>query len=159
MIRKTLFTTLLLMVSLFAFAQSNESQELYNAKVRETLALDYSMPDYSVRKIDSKVMGPRLAAILTKLNEMYKQETYLYKLSFIQSEQIEGLSYAHVKAMKLDRVLKEGNEITVQYITTLGSNDQNLKKGVLKFVMRDGVSDSRSVNDLLCNICRYLKNE
>ncbi len=66
------------MVSLFAFGQSNESQELYNAKVRESLALDYSMPDYSVRKIDVKVMGPRLASILTTLNEVYKQETYLY---------------------------------------------------------------------------------
>lgn len=155
MIRKTLFTTLLLMVSLFAFAQSNESQELYNAKVCETLALDYSMPDYSVRKIDAKVMGPRLAAILTKLNEMYKQETYLHKLSFIQSEQIEGLNYTLIKAMKLDRVFKEGNEITVRYITTLGSNDMYLNRGVLKFVIRDGVSDDRSVNDLLCNICRY----
>ena len=157
MIRKTLFTTLLLMVSVFAFGQSNENQELYNAKVRETLALDYSMPDYSVRRIDSKVMGPRLAAILTKLNEVYKQETYLYKLSFIQSEQIEDLSYTAIKTMKLDSVLKEGNEITVQYITTLGSNDLNLNRGVLKFILRDGVSDDSSVNDLLCDICRYIK--
>ena len=145
------------MVSVFAFGQSNENQELYNAKVRETLALDYSMPDYSVRRIDSKVMGPRLAAILTKLNEVYKQETYLYKLSFIQSEQIEDLSYTAIKTMKLDSVLKEGNEITVQYITTLGSNDLNLNRGVLKFILRDGVSDDSSVNDLLCDICRYIK--
>ncbi len=66
------------------------------------------------------------------------------------------MDYTTVKAMKLDRVLKEGNEITVQYITTLRSNNLNLKKGVLKFIMRDGVSDDRSVNDLLCNICRYI---
>ena len=144
------------MVSLFVFAQSNESQELYNAKVRETLALDYSMPDYSVRKIDSKIMGPRLAAILTKLNEMYKQEIYIHKLSFIQSEQVEGLNYTPIKSMKLDRVLKVGNEISVQYITTLRSNNQR-KKSVLKFIVRDGVSDNSTVNDLLCNICRYIK--
>ena len=145
------------MVSLFAIAQSNEKQELYNAKVRETLALDYSMPDYSVKKIDAKVMGPRLAYILTKLNEVYKQETYLYQLDFIQSEQIEGLNYTTIKGIKLDRVIKEGNNIKVQYITTLGMNSLGLKKGVLKFVFIDGVSDNRSINDLLCNICRYVK--
>ena len=157
MIRKTLFTALLLMVCLFAFAQSNENQKMYNAKVRETLALDYSMPDYSVRKIDAKVMGSRLAAILTQLNDVYKQETYLFKLSFIQSEQIAGLSYTTIKEMKLDRVLKKGNEITVQYITTLKPNNLNLNRGLLKFVLTDGVSDNSSVNDLLCNICRYIK--
>lgn len=157
MIRKALFTTLMLMVSMFAFAQSNETQVQYNAKVRETLALDYSMPDYSVKKIDAKVMGPRLASILTKLNEQYKQETYIFNLSYIQSEQIEGLNYTTIKAMKLDSVLKEGNKITVQYITTLEPNNLNLKKGLLKFIMRDGVSEDSSVNDLLCNICRYIK--
>lgn len=74
------------MISLFAFAQSNDKQELYNAKVRETLAIDYSMPNYSIKKIDAKVMGPRLAAILTKLGEEYKQRSYLNTLSIIQSE-------------------------------------------------------------------------
>ena len=35
--------------------------EQYKAEVRSKLQLDYSMPDYSTSKIDSKVMGSRLA--------------------------------------------------------------------------------------------------
>lgn len=45
------------------FAQSDaktRKDSLYRQEVREMIALDYSMPDYSVKKIDAKVIGHRL---------------------------------------------------------------------------------------------------
>jgi len=155
MIRKAIYTTLLLLVSLFAFAQGNETQEQYNARVRETLAIDYSMPDYSIKRIDAKVMGPRLAAILTKLGEEYKQHSYLNTLRIVQGEQIDGLNYVRIKNIKLDRVTKFGNEIVILYKTSLGTNNLKMRSAVLRLEIKDGASGNVLINDLLCNICRY----
>lgn len=58
-------------------ASATDTKVQYEAQVRETLALYYSMPDYSISKIDAKVIGPRLAAILKAVNENYQQPKYL----------------------------------------------------------------------------------
>ena len=79
------------------------------------------MPDYSISKIDSKVMGPRLAVILNKIMEGRGQQTTIAALSVIQSNQIEGLNYGRIKDIKLDKVSKHDNEITVIFISTLES--------------------------------------
>ena len=58
---KTIITTLLLMTSVVVSAQGLKTtvDEDRKAEIHETLALDYSMPDYSTSKIDEKVMGHR----------------------------------------------------------------------------------------------------
>ena len=132
-------------------------QEQYKQEVRERLQLDYSMPDYSISKIDAKVMGPRLSKILETICDNYQQYTNLSALSVIQSNQVEGLSYGRVKKMKLDNVSKQGNEIIIRFNTTLESNNLNLKKSQIVFRFNEGVSDDIATNDFFSNICRDIK--
>lgn len=141
-------------------AQTNagtSKEEIYKAEVREKLQLDYTMPDYTTNKIDPKVMGPRLAAILTRINDIYTQPTNLSVLSVIQSSQVEGMSYGKIKKLKQSSVVKKGNEIRIDYITTMEPNNKNVKTANLSFVFIDGVSEDKSTNDFFLNICRYLK--
>lgn len=155
-----IITILLLFAAMGVSAQGDaemSKEEIYKQEIREKLKLDYSMPDYSITKIDAKVMGQRLASILTRINETYAQLTNLGALSVIQTSQIEGMSYGRVKKMKLNSVVKKGNEIRIDYNTTMEPNNMNIKNANLFFVFIDGVSENKSANDFLTNICRYIK--
>lgn len=143
-------------VSAQSSAEQNK-QEQYKQEIRGKLQLDYSMPDYSIHKIDPKVMGPRLAAILQELSAKYKQGNYFSMLSSIQSDQIEGLDYCTIEKMGLVDVTKTGNTITIRFKTTLAQNPLDLKKSDLTFTFVDGVSDKKNINALFVNISNYLK--
>lgn len=115
------------------------------------------MPDYSTSKIDSKVMGPRLAKILERILETYEQNVYLCSLSVIQSSQVEGLNYGRIKSMKLGKVVKHGNELTIHFDTKLEKNNLDLKKSQITFNFIDGVSLDHRTNYFFTNVCRYIK--
>lgn len=162
--KKILFTFLLLFGALSVFAQSQQTKptsvhEQYLAEVREKLAMDYSMPDYTIDKIDEKVIGPRLAAILERLNKTYHERGNLDLLNMIQTSQIEGLSYARIKELEFDEVKKIGNVITISYKTSLESNNAGKKKSTLIFNFKDGVSDDELTNQFFCSIGRYIKED
>lgn len=74
---KTIITTLLLMVTVVVSAQGLKTtvDEDRKAEVCKTLALDYSMPDYSTSKVNPKVLGKRLADILKKFQNMPQSQT------------------------------------------------------------------------------------
>ena len=157
-----LFITLLIVSTVSVVAHTADvlacdTKAQYESQVRETLALDYSMPDYSTSKINAKVIGSRLAAILEAVNENYQQPKYLSRLSLMQKSQIADMPYCSVKKMKLKKVKKQGNVITITYETLLEPNSQNNKKAHLVFRFVDGVSESSSANDFFCGICRYIK--
>lgn len=159
---RTVLIALLVLISVSVLAQSKnvstaESKAHYEAQVRETLALDYSLPDYSTSKINAKVIGPRLAAILNAVNENYQQPKYLSRLLLMQKSQIVDIPYCSVSKMKLKKVEKQGNTITITYDTVLEPNVMNIKKAQLVFRFENGVSESSSVNDFFCGICRYIK--
>ena len=133
------------------------SDDQYNAEVRQTLNLDYSMPDYHTGKIDPKVMGPRLALLLEELCSKYKESVNNSYLSTLQGQQIEGLDYCTIKEMKLEDVTKMGNTITIRFKTVLNKNPLNIKKSDLTVSFVDGVSDIKYVNSLFMTISKYLK--
>lgn len=135
----------------------NTSDDQYNAEVRQTLNLDYSMPDYHTGKIDPKVMGPRLALLLQELCTKYKESVNNSYLSTILCQQIEGLDYCTIKEMKLEDVAKSGNTITIRFKTTLNKNPLNIKKSDLTISFVDGVSESKYANSLFMTISKYLK--
>ena len=62
-------------------------------EIRETLALDYSMPDYSTSKVNAKVIGQRLADILNKFQEMSQSQTKLGTLSVSTTDRWYDLLY------------------------------------------------------------------
>ncbi len=160
---KILFTTLLMMVSLAGFAQANKQSDAeklaqYQDRVRNTLQLDYSIPDFTTSRIDARVMGDRLAKILNKTLEMSKSQSNLGMLSVMQGRQIDGLDYCSINKIQLDKVVKRGNEITITFKTTLDKNKLNLKKTKLVFTFVDGVSEDVATNDFFSNICRYVRD-
>ena len=152
-------TFLMLMTTVMVSAQrvttSSDAERKEFAK--KTLALDYSMPDYSIKKIDAKVMGHRLAKILESLCANYQQHQYLGALNVIQAKQVEGLNYGSIKTMKLGDVTKTGNELTIRFNTTLEPNNLNIKKSQLVFHFVDGVSEDVATNDFFCTLCKYIK--
>ena len=152
-------TILLLMTTVMVSAQkvTTSSDAERKELAKKTLALDYSMPDYSVKKIDAKVMGPRLAKILESLCANYTQHQYLSSLSLIQSKQVEGLKYGTIKTMKLENVTKTGHELTIRFNTILEPNNLNLKKSQLVFHFVDGVSEDVATNEFFCILCKYIK--
>ena len=135
----------------------NTSDDQYKSEVRQTLNLDYSLPDYHTGKIDPKVMGPRLALLLEELCSKYKESVNNSYLSTIQCQQIEGLDYCTIKEMKLEDVSKSGNTITIRFKTTLNKNPLNIKKSDLTITFVDGVSESKYANSLFMTISKYLK--
>ncbi len=157
---KYILLSVFLILSLSGYAQrvkpTTETLSEYQLRVRQTLALDYSMPDYSVTTIDSKAMGPRLAAILASLNKNYSQAIYQTTINNIQASQIEGLKYVDVIKMTLTKVIKVDDKIIVTYHTTLDANQLKLKESQFTFTLVDGMSVDKDVNELLCNLCRYI---
>lgn len=136
---------------------STINEEQYKNEIRQKLALDYSMSDYSTHKVDSQVMGPRLASILQELGAKYKEGIYHSLLSSIQADQIEGLDFCMIEKMGLVNVTKSGNTISIRFMTTLAKNSLGLKKSDLILTLVDGVSDNKTVNTLFSNICNYMK--
>ena len=156
---RTIITMLLLMAMVVVSAQGLKTtvDEDRKAEIRETLALDYSIPDYSTSKANPKVIGQRLADILNKFQEMSESQTIMGTISVIQAQQIEGMIYCAVKKVKVNKVQKQGNTITIVYDTDLAENAKNLKKSKIEFTFVDGVSEDVATNDIFSNVCRYIK--
>lgn len=65
---KILFTLCLLLGAISLSAQTTQqSEEVRTAEVRENIGIDYSMPDFNTSMIDGKIIGTRLAKMLTLL--------------------------------------------------------------------------------------------
>lgn len=137
---------------------SHNYDEDRKAEIRKTLALDYSMPDYSTSRVNPKVMGQRLADILNKFQVMSQSQTNLGSLSVIQANEIDEMIYCAVKKVKLNIVVKQGNVITIIYDTELTENAKNMKKALLTFTFVDGLSEDATTNDFFTNVCRYIKD-
>ena len=158
---KMILATLLILVSTTISAQKKhqlsdaEKEVQYRTEVRETIGLDYSMPDYSINKVDAQVMGTQLAKIVEFLSENYDHDIYSNTLSCIAEEQIKELNYPVIKKLKLKNVSKVGNEITISFDTILWPNNINLKRSDIIFTFVDGVSESKNVNDLFMYMTRY----
>ena len=149
-----------MMVPFAIFAQKHqltdaEKEEQYKKEVREAIGLDYSMPDYSINKVDAQVMGTHLAKIVEYFCANYQQNLYDTTLSHILDEQIKGIHHPSIKSMKFSRVTKKGYEITMCFDALLEPNNLNIKHTDLIFSFVDGVSENKNVNDLFMYMARY----
>ena len=145
--------------SLFAQTSSNPSMDSAQiAEYRAKLALDYSMPDYSVKKIDETKIGSHLANILRYFEENGTRGTLTSWLSSILSEQNQSFKnrYIELKKLKLQKASKTGNEITIIYHATLLGSADLPSQADLTFHFLDGVSESKPVNDIFSYISRYV---
>lgn len=164
--KKILLSLCLLLSSLLASAQyrntsSEQNDEAKKQELRQQIGLDYSMPDYSVKKIEASVIGPRLAKILTRLLDDFKQPLYNQFLAMIRSQVAEdpNLQYVHVDKLKLLNIAKTGNTITIRFNTFTKDKNRGKLNYDLGFTFVDGLSENKTVNDLFSNIGRYIKDE
>lgn len=162
--KSILLSLLLLLGAASLSAQTvaeTDKQSLYNAELRQQIGLDYSMPDYSVKKIEASVIGPRLAKILIRLLDDFKQPLYNQFLAMIRSQVAEdpNLQYVHVDKLKLLNISKAGNTITIRINTFTMDKNRGKLDYDLEFVFVNGLSEDNTVNALFSNISRYIKED
>ena len=161
-IRKMLLAACFMLPSICATAQTvAQSDALQEETVRKAIALDYSMPDFTATRIDARLIGSRLAKLLTSLEENSQQNSqqnyYKLRLSFIQGEQLEALKFPEVTKLKVTNITKSGNTISVRARTKLRPNISGIKQAEITFRFVDGVSDSKAVNNMFCDLARYVR--
>lgn len=156
---KTIITTLLLLLSAACSAQTSAISDEARKGIREKIGLDMTVPDFSTKKIDAKVMGPRLAGILEFLLENYTQGTYSRLIAQILGEQHEALQnkFFNIKKMKFVSATKKDNEITILMKVWPGKNTKDIKQADLTIHFIDGVSESQSANELFSYMSRYVQ--
>ena len=139
----------MLIVSLSCFSQPLLAQtvESKQAEMREKIGLDLTVPDFDTKKIDAKIMGPRL------------QGVYDRRLCSIASEQNEALenAYFQIKKMKSLNSVKKGNEIAILMRADLQKNAANVKQTDIAFHFVDGLSESEKVNVMFSYISHYVQ--
>ena len=116
-------------------------------------------PDFETKKIDAKVMGTRMAGILEFLLETYTQGTYSRQIALILGEQHEVLQnkFFNIKKMKFVSAVKKGNELTILMKVWPDKNIGEVKQVNLTIHFINGVSESRSANELFSNMSRYVQ--
>ena len=156
--RIVLLTMLMLTCTISMNAQwSKQSEEAKTEELRQELNIDYSMPDYSVKKIDEKIIGSRLAKQLQFLMAHYKEHVINDYLSEILYEQTGDLRYTKVKTLKIQEISKHGNTITIRMKASLAPNSLKLSTTEIPMSFVEGVSDSKAVNSIFSYISRYMK--
>lgn len=173
---RMIITALMLLLSATLSAQSHQPSDIIHqpsdrlsaqshqpsdrmAAYREAIGLDMTVPDFSTKKIDAKVMGPRLAGILEYLLENYKQGTYERLIALMLGEQYEALqdTYFYINKMKFVSAAKKGNELTILMKVWPDKNTRDVKQADLIVHFIDGVSESQSANELFSYMSRYVQ--
>lgn len=158
MIKKLFLFALLLIACANVNAQtSSQGEDEKTIEYRQKIGIDFSMPDFNTSKIDGKVIGTRLAKMLSLLMNRYDDYVFNQRISFIQCKQLENLSYAKVEKLSIDKITKVGDVITIKAKTKLSPNAPKVKNAEVLFVFNKGVSDSQSINDLFSDLGRYIK--
>ena len=150
----------MLLVSMTMLGQvrpGNQTDSSKIAEYRERIALDYSMPDYSVTTIDEKKIGSRLANILRYYEEANDQNPFRRKIAAILVEQNKAFEYTSPEFLKqkLVKIEKSADEITVVYRLWLDKNSANLKHVDIQYHFKDGVSESNTVNEMFSHMSHY----
>ena len=107
---RKLILTLMLMLSAFSMQGQTSTLKGEDPKVeemRESIGIDYSIPDFRTRKVDGKVIGSHLAGMLQLLQKYYMDGTYNSKLAAIVKEQKGLYTQVAVEKLKITQVEKK----------------------------------------------------
>lgn len=130
-------------------------------EMRQKIGIDYTVPDYDVKKPDAKVMGWRLAKMLQKLENNYQQGTYNRLLARIRSEVLEDprIRYIAVNKMKILKIQKVGDVITIRFSTSSKNETLGKLNHEIDIEFNKGVSDNDTANQLFSDLSRYIKED
>ena len=161
MLKKLFFTLLLLLGATTLSAQplGQSQDDNYTIELRQKLNIDYSLPDFSTSKLDGKVIGTRLALMLQRLQDNYRDAVINQYLSKLVCEQNDGLNYVTIENLKIQKISKSGNVITIMSNAKLSKNPLGLKNTEICMVLTKGISDKKAVNSLFSNLARYIKKD
>ena len=120
-----------------------------------SLVIDYSMPDFSTGSINGKVIGSRLAKMLTLLQTYSQDFSWSNRIAAICCEQKDNLVFVTVERFKIKNISKHGDVITVTANVRLSKNAAGLKNTDIHMTFDKGISDSQKVNDLFSDLFRY----
>ena len=153
--KKFLAIILLAFSALTLQAQNNNQEEdLQVVWTRNRIGIDYSIPDFSTKRIDASIIGDHLADMLSLLRSQFKENAYYRRLISIMREQRDFLMTPEIKKFVITEITKKGDIITVQTKYTLTKNEEGVKTLDIPFVFYKGVSDSFSVNSLFMALSR-----
>ncbi len=164
MLKKQLLITLLLIIgAINAFSQLRtvgpDSERI--AEYKKTIGLDTTVPDFDTSKIDTQVMGSRLANLLNYLLENYNQDTYELQIAQILGEQNESLQhlYYKIKKMQFAHASKQGDIMTVLMNVWPDKNIADVNQADLMFRFVDEVSDDQATNALFSYMSRNIESQ
>lgn len=160
--KKLILLSLLMLTAVGIQAQTtSQGEDPKVIEMRQKIGIDYTVPDYDVKKPDAKVMGWRLAKMLQKLEKNYQQGMYNRMLASIRSEILEEprIRYIAVNKMKILKIKKVGDLITIRISTS--SKNETLGKLNHEFEIKfdKGVSDNATANQLFSDLNRYIKED
>ena len=141
-----------------AFAQNEDVQA---EKWRQKIDLDYTVPDYSVKKPDAKVMGWRLAKILQSLEQNYTQPVYSHYLTMILSHQMSDDSslYMPIYKLKILNIQKQDSVITVRVKFFSKTEESGKVEQEVQLIFVNSISEDDTVNTLFSELGQYIKKE
>ena len=158
--RKLLIIISLMCCTFCAFAQEEVQQEDPKVtEMRQQIGIDYSMPVFDVKRIESNVIGVRLAKMLEFLQKNYTQGTYNRQLASIRYEFTEDpqIRFEGIDRFNVLQIKKEGEIITVHVCTMTKTMLREKLKNEFDLVFDKGISNSDKVNNLFADINRYIK--
>ena len=154
---KYLLSASLLFIALTVPAQV-QGKDSQAEKWRKKTDLDYTVPDYSTKKPDAKVMGWRLAKILQSLEQNYTQPIYSHNLTMILSHQMsdDGSLYMPIYKLKILNIQKQDNVITVRvkFFSKTKESGKVEQEVPLSFI--NSVSEDDIVNTLFSELGQYI---
>ena len=157
---KKFLAIILLGLSAFTLQAQNNNQE-EDAQVvwtRNRIGIDYSMPDFSTKKIDASIIGDHLADMLTLLRSQYRESAYYRRLISIMREQQDFFMTPEIKKFAIIGITKKGDVITIQTKYTLTKNEEGIKTLNIPFEFVKGISPSYSVNSLFTALSRDVQD-
>ena len=153
---------ILFSIALSAPAQAFvQNEDVRTEKWRQKIDLDYTVPDYSIKKPDAKVMGWRLAKILQSLEQNYTQPLYSHYLTMILNHHLNDDSslYIPIYKLKILNIQKQDSVITVRIklfskTKASGKIEQEIPLTFVNSVSEDGIA-----NTLFSELGQYIKEE
>lgn len=157
--KKQILMLFLSVCTLYTYAQSTQTDSARMAGYREKIGLDLSIPDFECKKIDEAKIGTRLANLLRYFEEIQKQGYFARCVTSILADQYEEFrsEFLGISKVKLQKVSKTANEITIIYKVWLEANSSNIKQTEVLFHFTDGVSENKNVNELFSNMSSYVQ--
>ena len=158
--RKLLLLIILALCSFAAQAQNVQHEDdSHIAFERARIGIDYSMPDFSTKRIDGDTIGNNLADMLDYLKSNYSSGVCKNRLMSIVSEDVVFIIPPQIKSFKIQEINKVGDVITIETKMTFTKNEERIKELNVPFVFDRGISPSSSVNSLFKSLNRAVHDK